>query len=153
MITVNAAEKAPPRALDLPAATTLPERSSRSTAIVAVPGWMIGIIVPLALALGWELLVAAGWADGRLLPPPSVIVETFYDLAASGELAAHVLATMQRVLIGFACGVAVGTILGAITGYSRLARAFLDPSLQALRNIPSIAWVPLFILWFARHRK
>ena len=41
-----------------------------------------------------------------------------------------------------------GTLLGAITGYSALLRRLLDPTLQALRAIPSIAWVPLFILWF-----
>jgi sulfonate transport system permease protein len=41
----------------------------------------------------------------------------------------------------------VATVLGALTGYSRVAHAYLDPLLQALRNIPSIAWVPLFILW------
>ena len=38
--------------------------------------------------------------------------------------------------------------LGAITGYSALTHRLLDPTLQALRAIPSIAWVPLFILWF-----
>jgi len=55
--------------------------------------------------------------------------------------------TVSRVAAGFAFGVAAGTILGAITGYSALTRRLLDPTLQALRSIPSIAWVPLFILW------
>ena len=44
-------------------------------------------------------------------------------------------------------GRSVATALGALTGYSRLWRRLLDPMLQALRSIPSIAWVPLFILW------
>jgi sulfonate transport system permease protein len=48
---------------------------------------------------------------------------------------------------GFGIGVAVATVLGAAAGYSALVRRLLDPSLQALRAIPSIAWVPLFILW------
>jgi sulfonate transport system permease protein len=39
-------------------------------------------------------------------------------------------------------------VLGAVTGYSALSHRLLDPTLQALRAIPSIAWVPLFILWF-----
>ena len=39
-------------------------------------------------------------------------------------------------------------IFGAITGYSALTHRIVDPTLQALRSIPSIAWVPLFILWF-----
>ena len=53
----------------------------------------------------------------------------------------------RRVAAGFAFGVAAGTIIGAITGYSAFTRRLLDPTLQALRSIPSIAWVPLFILW------
>src|SRR5579883_735665 len=111
-------------------------------------GWTLGLAVPLALALGWEAAVAAGWSDGRLLPPPSRILATFAALAESGELAGHVAATLGRVFLGFLLGVAAGTALGALTGYSGLARRLLDPMLQGLRSIPSIAWVPLFILWF-----
>ena len=55
---------------------------------------------------------------------------------------------VSRVAAGFGIGVVAGTLLGAITGYSALLRRLLDPTLQALRAIPSIAWVPLFILWF-----
>ena len=40
-----------------------------------------------------------------------------------------------------------GAVIGAVAGYWLLARRLLDPTLQALRAIPSIAWVPLFILW------
>ena len=103
--------------------------------------------MPLVLALGWELAVRAGWSNGRLVPPPSVIYATFAELAKTGELQRHALATLARVAAGFGLGVGVGTLLGAITGYSMLVRRFIDPSLQALRAIPSIAWVPLFILW------
>lgn len=44
-------------------------------------------------------------------------------------------------------GAAAGTAAGALTGYSEKARRLFDPTLQALRNIPSMAWVPLFLLW------
>jgi len=116
---------------------------------LAVSGrWLIGLILPLGLALGWELAVALHWANGRLLPPPSRIVATLVDLARSGDLLNHILATLQRVGLGFGFGVAAGTVLGALAGYSTLVRQVIDPTLQALRNIPSIAWVPLFILWF-----
>ena len=53
----------------------------------------------------------------------------------------------MRVALGFGLGVVAGTILGAVSGYWGLARRLLDPTVQALRAIPSIAWVPLFILW------
>ena len=49
---------------------------------------------------------------------------------------------------GFGLGLVLATLLGALTGFSTRARQLLDPTLQALRAIPSIAWVPLFILWF-----
>ncbi len=55
--------------------------------------------------------------------------------------------TLGRVAAGFAFGAAAATIIGAATGYSLTLRRLLDPTLQALRAIPSIAWVPLFILW------
>jgi sulfonate transport system permease protein len=119
----------------------------RRSALVRWGRPALGLILPVVLALGWELAVRAGLSNGRLVPPPSVIYATFADLAKTGELQRHALATLARVAAGFGIGVGVGTLLGAITGYSLLIRRFIDPSLQALRAIPSIAWVPLFILW------
>jgi sulfonate transport system permease protein len=108
---------------------------------------MLGLLLPLALAAGWELIVWLGFSNGRLVPPPSKVFATIVELARSGELTRHILATLSRVAFGFAFGVIAGTILGAISGYWVLARRLLDPTVQALRAIPSIAWVPLFILW------
>jgi len=108
---------------------------------------VLGLLLPVALAVIWELVVYFGWSSGRLVPPPSRIFATFAELARSGELWRHTLATTLRVASGFVLGVVSGTVLGALTGYSFYARRLLDPMLQALRAIPSIAWVPLFILW------
>jgi sulfonate transport system permease protein len=108
----------------------------------------LGLLVPVALAILWEAGVAASFFSGRLVPPPSVIFATFADLAATGELQRHAMATLGRVAAGFGLGVISGTIVGAVTGYSGLIHRLIDPSLQGLRAIPSIAWVPLFILWF-----
>jgi len=107
----------------------------------------LGLLLPVGLALAWELVVAWGWSNGRLVPPPSKVFATILELARSGELSRHVLATLGRVAAGFGLGVVAGTLLGAISGYWGLARRLLDPTVQALRAIPSIAWVPLFILW------
>ena len=107
----------------------------------------LGLILPVGLAVLWELAVRAGLSDGRLVPPPSVIFSTFAELAKTGELQRHAYVTLWRVAAGFGIGVAAGTVLGAITGYSGLSHRLIDPTLQALRAIPSIAWVPLFILW------
>ena len=113
----------------------------------AARGPALGLLLPVALALVWELAVRLGWSDGRLVPPPSRIGATLLALAQTGELAHHALATLARVAAGFALGVLAGTLIGALTGVSSLARRLVDPTLQGLRAIPSIAWVPLFVLW------
>ena len=108
----------------------------------------LGLLLPVATAGLWELAARLGWIEARLLPPPSQVLATLAELHASGDLARHVGATLWRVAAGFGLGLALATILGALTGFSTRARQILDPTMQALRAIPSIAWVPLFILWF-----
>jgi sulfonate transport system permease protein len=91
---------------------------------------------------------AVGAVSTRLIPPPTRIGATLRDLAVSGDLAGHGLTTSGRVLAGFALGATVATVFGAATGVSARLDALFDPTFQALRNIPSIAWTPLFVLWF-----
>jgi sulfonate transport system permease protein len=109
---------------------------------------LIGIVFPIALLLAWEVLVRTGFIGGRLTPPPSHIAGTLRELAISGDLLTHVWVTLKRVLFGFALGAGAGTVLGALTGFAPRIARIVDPTLQALRAIPSVAWVPLFILWF-----
>lgn len=109
--------------------------------------WVMGLLLPVGLAVAWEFAVWAGLAEGRLMPPPSRIFATLWELTASGELARHTATTSARVFGGFLIGVLMGTLIGAISGYSGLVRQLVDPTLQGLRSIPSIAWVPLFLLW------
>jgi sulfonate transport system permease protein len=132
---------------------TLNPASAAATQSKAARSWrwtrvLLGLVLPVSLAVSWEIAVRAGWSNGRLVPPPSVIWHTLVELAESGELWLHVRATVARVAAGFAFGVIAGTLLGAICGYSSLLRRLLDPTFQGLRAIPSLAWVPLFVLWF-----
>jgi sulfonate transport system permease protein len=127
------------------AAAQTQRAASNNWARLARPA--LGLVLPVTLGLAWEFIVRMGWASGRLAPPPSVIFAEFVDLARSGDLQRNTLVTLARVAAGFGIGVTVATIVGAAAGYSPLVRRLLDPSLQALRAIPSIAWVPLFVLW------
>lgn len=106
-----------------------------------------GLIVPvLALAL-WEVVVRLGWVSAHLLPAPSELVATLSDLGASGALLGHIGVSSLRVAAGFAIGAALALLVGVAVGLSRRTEALLDPTFQALRAIPSLAWVPLLLLW------
>ncbi|MDX2101502.1 MAG: ABC transporter permease [Alphaproteobacteria bacterium] len=116
-----------------------------------VPQWVItlavGLVVPALLACGIEGLARTGVWQHRLLPIPSQIGAELHLLWQSGELVTHLIATTARVAAGFLIGAVAATLLGILTGTVPVAFRLLDPTLQALRAIPSIAWVPLFILW------
>ena len=106
------------------------------------------LLLPLGLLLAWQGLSSAGFFPEYLLPAPAAVYGELAALAVKGELTAHIAITFWRVALGFVAGALAATLLGALTGYSRTARDYLDPTLQALKAVPSLAWVPLFILWF-----
>ena len=108
----------------------------------------LGLILPIAGLALWEAAVRFGVIEGRLMPAPSRIALLFKEMAASGELWRHVATTLARVGAGFAIGALTGTVLGAASGARATIRNAIDPTIQAFRAVPSIAWVPLFILWF-----
>jgi sulfonate transport system permease protein len=107
----------------------------------------VGLVVPLLLLALWEALSFFGVAPPNRLPPPLSVLWALYELADHGHLSTHVAVTLRRVAEGFVLGTGVATVLGALTGSVPLWRRLLDPTFQALRTIPSIAWVPLFVLW------
>jgi len=108
---------------------------------------VLGLVLPATLLLLWEAACRTGLFPPNQLPAPTVVFQEMAALAATGELFDHIGITLYRVFAGFLLGVAVATVLGSLTGYSRACRELLDPLVQALRNVPSLAWVPLFILW------
>ena len=108
---------------------------------------LTGLALPVGVMLAYESAFRLGLVEARLLPPPSRILAALYALAITGELWTHIAATSLRVAAGFVLGSLAGILLGALTGASPFARRLLDPTIQGLRAIPSLAWVPLFILW------
>ena len=134
-------EAKPAQASARPVAPRAPQASDPFRRLV------LALALPAGLAVAWEIAVRAGLSDGRLMPPPSRIWQEFEELARNGELFRHVIATLERMVLGFGFGTVAGTVLGALAGYSSLTRRLIDPTLQGLRAVPSIAWIPLFILW------
>jgi sulfonate transport system permease protein len=69
------------------------------------------------------------------------------ELIERGTFWSHVAISLQRVLVGFAIGASAGLVIGSIVGLSRTASRILSPTIQAFRAVPSLAWVPLLVLW------
>ena len=112
-----------------------------------LPGFPLGLLLPALALLGAELGVRAGLVPANLLPPPSSVFEALSWLFDNG-LGAHIGASALRVAAGFAAGALLALALGALVALDRTAARLFDPSFQALRAIPSLAWVPLLLLWF-----
>ena len=107
----------------------------------------LGLLVPGLGVLLWELAARCGWLDPALFTSPADVLGYLIDAAASGGLWPHLWVTVKRVIAGFALGTVTATIAAIITGSWVLPRRLFDPLLQSIRSIPSLAWVPLFILW------
>jgi len=118
----------------------------RTAAAIRVRRTLLALLLPLTALLAIEFAVRGGVIPANLLPAPTQILETLRDLGAQGLLG-HIIASTLRVAAGFASGTALAVLLGATVGLSRHAEAILDPTFQALRAIPSLAWVPLLLLW------
>lgn len=108
---------------------------------------ILGLIVPATLFVAWLLTSELSDIPDFLLPSPGQVVEAGVELANSGLLATFVLISLQRVLLGFVIGATVGLALGALVGLSRLASDLLSPLLGAIRAVPSLAWVPLLLIY------
>lgn len=105
-------------------------------------------IAPLILLVTWEWLAQAGWLSPQVLPAPSKVVKTAFKLAVSGTLLNDLGVSMLRAATGFAIGGGIGFALGTLVGFSRIAEALIDRSVQMIRAIPFLALLPLVIVWF-----
>jgi sulfonate transport system permease protein len=107
----------------------------------------LGLVVPVLGVLLWQSLATSVEFTASQLPTPGAVLGALAELVARGELWRHVAISSQRVVLGFAAGAGAGLVLGGLVGLSNPARALLAPSIQAVRAVPSLAWVPLLLLW------
>jgi sulfonate transport system permease protein len=132
-----------------------------SIALASLPGgatrralpWWARLISPIVLVALWQLLSSTGVIPPAKLDSPTSIVHEGYILIttnspAYGTLQASLLVSFLRWIVGCAVGVGLGVLFGLVSGLSRVGEAAFDPILQAMRAIPFLGLVPLFILWF-----
>ncbi|WP_454197539.1 ABC transporter permease [Nocardia sp. Marseille-Q1738] len=102
-----------------------------------------GLLIALAI---WQL-GARSWL-GPTTPAPTEVLEAGWELIRSGELWQHLAASARRVAVGLAIGIGLGLFFGVAAGLFRIAEDLVNGPLQALRMLPTLALVPVFIIWF-----
>lgn len=105
------------------------------------------LIVPALLLGAWQGLAWAG-ALPSFLVSPLIIARQLLELAADGELATHVRASLSRALAGLALGAVLGVGLGLLAGVSRRVGEFFDPLISLTYPVPKVALLPVLIVWF-----
>ncbi|NHN31891.1 ABC transporter permease [Paenibacillus agricola] len=115
------------------------------------------LIVPCVILVFWEIISRSGLFPSALLPPPSKVLAVWLDWVFgingsaevnSGAWVMDVLSSGMRVMSGYLIAVVVGVSMGVAIGWSKFIEKLLEPTIQMLRPIPPVSWIPLAIIWF-----
>jgi sulfonate transport system permease protein len=140
--------------------TTVLERPTTTTDASVVDKRVVrrrlgpGKRIPFSLAIGpillvglWCLLSWTGRLDPRTLSEPWVVVETARDLIENGRLQDALQTSAVRAFAGLGLGTVIGSLLALVSGLSRAGEAVIDGPIQVKRAIPTLALLPLLVLW------
>jgi sulfonate transport system permease protein len=107
-----------------------------------------GILLgPATLIFVWQVASMTGFLSPKILAAPSTAAITAFDMLRSGVLINHLLASAERAYLGLGIGVVLGVVFALIAGLSRAGEAAVDGIVQIKRAIPTLALIPLGILW------
>jgi NitT/TauT family transport system permease protein len=101
------------------------------------------------ILLVWQVLIWAEIKPRSSFPSPADVWVSLREQWGSGTLQRAVWLSLSRALLGFAISVAVATPLGLVVARVRPIRIALQPILSGLQSLPSVAWVPVGIVWFS----
>lgn len=110
-------------------------------------GRWIGIILPIFIVLAWELVTSEKWVKPYFLPSPQRVATTFYSMLFQQELLHDFRVSAVIIAEGFSMGTVAGLLLGFAAGLSSTVEKFLGPTLNSIRQVPPLAWLPLLVLW------
>lgn len=108
---------------------------------------LLRVLAVAGLVALWEGVARLGWVPVLFLPSPLGVLGEGWEMIVSGELWIHLAASLQRLLLGFVVGGALGVIVGVGVGFFSVAEAVGTPIIAATFPIPKIALLPLLILW------
>ncbi|MEN9763754.1 MAG: hypothetical protein RI906_3580 [Pseudomonadota bacterium] len=104
-----------------------------------------GVVILLVV---WELSARLLWRDPQVLPSPFQCLQAAANHLSLGDLSAHVVTSLGRILVGFGLAAIAGIVLGVLLGWYRGLGRVMAPLLELLRPIPPLAWIPMAIVWF-----
>ena len=113
-------------------------------------------IIPALLAAAWTVVSGVGLIPDYLLPGPGRVLHTAYGYAVasaeaglySGRLLNDLWASTTRVAVGFALAAVVGLPLGIMSGRVPIFQKTVSTTINGLRAVPGISWLPLALVWF-----
>lgn len=110
--------------------------------------WGQGAVFPILIILIWQYFAISGRLNPYLLPPPTHVMRSFLDLLDNGKIGEQVLTSLYRLGLGMVITILIAVPLGLALGWFPRIEKLLTPTLTFLQQIPAIAWIPVFILWF-----
>ena len=110
--------------------------------------WITKSILPVLILIGWTALSKSSWVPSLTMPSPWGTVLELKSMFGNQHLASNICVSLTRAVVGLLFGGAFGFVVGLFSGLTKIGEELFDATLQALRAIPFIALIPLFILWF-----
>lgn len=108
---------------------------------------LIGLILPLVIFIAWEAASHQRWVSAVFLPTPERTLASFVDLLLNDNFHHDLLASLSIVGQAFFYGTTLALLIGIAAGLSQTVDRVLGPTLDGIRHIPPIAWLPLVVLW------
>jgi ABC-type nitrate/sulfonate/bicarbonate transport system permease component len=113
----------------------------------------LALVSPAVLLALWEVLSRTGVFDARVLPAPTVVFQTLWELARDGELWTHIGYTAARFAAGMLLGTIPGIMLGLTMGMFKWFRVLVQPLVTIIYPLPRIALFPLFLILIGLNEK
>lgn len=110
--------------------------------------FLVPLLTPLLILLGWHLLTASGLYPAFIIPPPADVAGAFVESMQDGRLPRAFGVTFSQVMIGLAIGSALGLSLGYALGRLPILETLLAPLMIAFQSTPVVAYAPLLLIWF-----
>lgn len=107
----------------------------------------LGLLLPLVVLALWQHAYNQAWLPVQILPAPSLVWQTFWELIESGDLQTNLLISLKRIAWSVLIGGGLGLLIGFSVGISRKAYAYIYPTFDVVSQFPVVGWIPLLIIF------